>query len=44
MGGGEVLGLIFPGYVPLASDSPYSIIVYFVANYRPDLSHFWANM
>ena len=41
---GGVLGLIFAGYVPLASQSPYPIIVYSVANYRPHLSHFWANM
>ena len=41
---GGLLGLIFAGYVPLASQSPYPIIVYFVANYRPHLSHFWANM
>ena len=27
---GEVLGLIFTGYVPLASQSPYPIIVYSV--------------
>ena len=39
-GGGGVLGLMFVGYVPLASQSPYPIIVYFVANYRPHLSHF----
>ena len=43
-GGGGVLGLIFAGFVLLASQSPYPIIVYFVANYRPRLSHFWANM
>ena len=43
-GGGGVLGLIFAGYLPLASQSPYPIIVYSVANYRPHLSHFWANM
>ena len=30
--------------VPLASQSPYSIIVYSVAESRPHLSHFWANM
>ena len=41
--GGQVLGLIFAGYVPLASQSHYPIIVYTVANYRPNLSHFWAN-
>ena len=28
-GAGGVLGLIFAGYVPLASQSPYPIIVYF---------------
>ena len=33
----------FAGYVPLASGSPYPIIVYSVANYRSH-SHFWANM
>ena len=43
-GGRGVLGLIFAGYVPLASQSLYPIIVYSVANYRPYLSHFWANM
>ena len=31
-------------YVLQASQSPYSIIVYCVANYRPHLSHFWANV
>ena len=41
---GGVLGLIFAGYVPLASQSLYPIIVYSVVNYRPHLSHFWANM
>ena len=35
--GGGVLGLNFAGYVPL-------IIAYSVASYRPDVSHFWANM
>ena len=29
--------------MPLASQSPYLIIIYSVANYRPHLSHFWAN-
>ena len=43
-GAGGVLGLIFAGYVPLAFQSPYPIMVYSVANYRPHLSHFWANM
>ena len=44
VGGGGVLGIIFALYVPLDSQSRYSIIVYSVANYRPQLSHFWANM
>ena len=45
-GGGEGggIGLIFAGDVPLASWSPYQIIVYSVANYRPHLGHFWTNM
>ena len=43
-GGGGGLGIIFALYVPLDSQSRYSIIVYSVANYRPQLSHFWANM
>ena len=34
---GGLLGLIFAGYVPLASPRPYAIIVYSVANYRPHL-------
>ena len=33
-GGGGVLGLIFAGYVPLTSQSPYAIIVDSVAIYR----------
>ena len=41
---GEVLRLIFAGYVRLASQSPYPIIVYSVASYGPHLSHFWANL
>ena len=36
--------IFFAWYVPLASQSLYPIIVYSVANYRPHLSHFWANM
>ena len=32
---GGVLGSIFAGYVPLASQNPYPIIVYSVTNYRP---------
>ena len=39
-----VLGSSFAGYVPLASQNPYPIIVYSVSNYRPHLSHFWANV
>ena len=35
--GGGVLGLIFAGYVPLASHGPYPIAVYSMANYRPHL-------
>ena len=41
---GGVLGSIFAGYVPLAYPDPYPIIVYSVANYRPHVSHFWANI
>ena len=37
---GGALGFMLAGYVPLASQSPYPIKVYFVANYRPHLSHF----
>ena len=43
-GGGGVLGSSFPGYVPLASQNTYPIIVYSVVNYRPHFSHFWANV
>ena len=43
LSGGE-FQLIFAGYVSLASQSPYHIIVYYVANYRPLLGHFWANV
>ena len=42
-GGGGVLELSFARY-GAASQSPYPIIVYTVASYRPHLSHFWANM
>ena len=42
--GGSVIRVVFAGYVPLASKSPYPNVVYSVANYRPHLSHFWANM
>ena len=43
-GGGGELEFSFAGYVPLASLSPFPIIVYFVASYRPHLSHFWENV
>ena len=43
-GGGGVLGSSFAGYVPLASQNPYPIIVYSVASYRAHLSHFWTNV
>ena len=43
-GGPGVLRSSFAGYVPLASQNPYPIIVYSVASYRPHLSHFWANV
>ena len=43
-GGGVVLGLMFAGYVPLASQSPHPILVYFSANYRPHLSHILENV
>ena len=39
-----LLGLIFAGYVQLASQSPYPIIVYSLANGRPHIIHSWANM
>ena len=42
--GGWVLGSSFAGCVPLSSQNPYPIIIYSVANYRPHLSHFWANV
>ena len=35
---------MFAGYVSLASQSPYPIIVYSVARYRLHLSRFWPNM
>ena len=43
-GGGGVLGFSFARYVPLASQSPCPIIVYFVASYRPHLGQFWENV
>ena len=39
-GGGRLLRSIFAGYLPLASQSPYPIKVYFLANNKPHLSHF----
>ena len=42
--GGGALGLIFARVCAVGLQSPYPIIVYSVANYRPHLSHFWANM
>ena len=42
--GEGLLGLIFAGYVPLGSQSRNPIIVLSVGNYRPNLSHFGANM
>ena len=39
-GGRGLLRLIFAGYVPLAPQSPYPIIVYSVADCIPHLSHF----
>ena len=44
VGGGGILWLMFAGYVPLASQSPCPIIVYFLANYRPHPSHFLENV
>ena len=44
IGGGGVLGLIFAGHVPLASQGPFPVTFYSVANYRPQVSHFKANM
>ena len=37
--GGGAPGSIFAGYLPLASQSSYSIIVYSVANFKLPLSH-----
>ena len=44
VGEGGILWLMFAGYVPLASQSPCPIIVYFLANYRPHPSHFLENV
>ena len=37
-------GSVLAAYVPLASQSPYPIIVYSEPNYRPHLSHFCVNV
>ena len=37
---GWLLGLIFAGCVPRASQNPFPIIVYSVAKYRPHLGQF----
>ena len=37
------LGPVWLGMYLLASQNLYPIIIYFMANYRPHLSHFWAN-
>ena len=42
--GRGVLGSICTGNMPLASPNSYPIIVYSVANCRPHVSHFWANI
>ena len=44
LSGGGVLGSSFVGYESLASQNPYPIIVYSAASYRPNLSHFRANI
>ena len=43
-GGGGGRESMLAAYVPLASQSPYPIIVYSEANYRPHLSHFCVNV
>lgn len=43
-GRGRVLGWIFAGYVPLAFQNPYLIAVFSVANHRPHIRQFWANV
>ena len=35
---------MFAGYVSMVSQSPYPIVVYFLANYRAHLSHFLQNV
>ena len=41
--GGGVLGSVLLGMCHWLFRTTYPIIVYSVANYRPHLSHFWAN-
>ena len=36
--------VMFAEYVPLASQSPYPVLVHFLAIYRPHLSHFLENV
>ena len=43
-GEGAILGSIFTTYVPLTSQNPYHIMVYYVANCRPHFSHYWENV
>ena len=43
-GGGWYLGLFFYFFLPLASQSPYPIIVQSVANFRAHLSQFLARV
>ena len=43
-GGGRELGLMFAGLVPRASQSPYPISVYFLANYRLHPTPFLENV
>ena len=43
-GGGGYLAQSFLGICRLASPKPYPIIVYSVGNYRPHVSHLWANI
>ena len=42
-GGGAWINVPFAKYLPLASQRPCYIIVYFMASYRPHLSHFGKN-
>ena len=36
--------VVFAGYVLLAFQNPYTIIIYCAANYSPHLCHFWSNV